>query len=94
MGFAVLATLACAAGMFLSYLILSQKVYPIPYEWKRIVPSTTLVAGCAGAGMWLSAPETLSFGSLEWKFGLWLAVSGYVVHMLKGHPGGLDGDKG
>jgi len=53
------ATLLAYLAMALALHLLSRKLYPIPYEWKRIALATVIMAlvwGAADAYYWKSAP--------------------------------------
>jgi O-antigen/teichoic acid export membrane protein len=47
---AALATLVSAATVFLLYMVLSQRLYAVPYDWRVI----TVAVGIAGGAAWLS----------------------------------------
>ena len=62
----VLANAIMVAGAW----IYSQRVYPVPYEWKRI-GVITAAASVVVAGAWLVSPPG-TFASLGWALGCWV----------------------
>jgi O-antigen/teichoic acid export membrane protein len=66
---AAVATLLSALVFFVAWVGVSQRLYPIPYAWARIVMATLGFGVCVGLGLALDAMEA-SF---------WVALSGKVV---------------
>ena len=57
---AAIATLAAYVALFAGMVLYAQHVYPVPYQWRRVLTAATVAAGLTVAARATGAPLAVS----------------------------------